>query len=127
MSDTTTRGIRIKVAPRYIPEQSDPNSGKYLFAYHIVIENRGAETVQLLSRHWIITDGDGDRAEVKGEGVVGEKPRLAPGEQYEYTSACPLATPVGTMQGSFHMVTGEGDRFDARIDPFRLSLPGILH
>ncbi len=126
MSDTTTRGVRVQVQPRYMPEQSDPKAGKYLFAYHITIENHGAETVQLVSRHWIITDGDGDKAEVKGAGVVGEQPRLAPGESFEYTSACPLSTPVGTMQGSFQMVTDNGHQFDALINPFRLALPGIL-
>ncbi len=127
MSDTTTRGIRIQVEPRYIAEQSDPRASKYLFAYHITIENRGGETVQLVSRHWVITDGDGDKAEVKGAGVVGEQPRLAPGERFQYTSACPLSTPVGTMQGSFQMVTEGGQQFDAWIEPFRLATPGALH
>lgn len=127
MSDTTTRGIRIRVKPEYVAEQSLPQARRYLFAYHISIENLGGEAVQLLSRHWIITDGEGDTAEVRGDGVVGEQPRLSPGERFEYTSACPLPTPVGTMEGSFRMRIASGELFDAQISPFRLAQPGILH
>ncbi|SFF25079.1 ApaG protein [Fontimonas thermophila] len=128
MSETLTRGVRIIVRPRYVPEQSDPAAGQYLFAYHITIRNEGEDTVQLLSRHWVITNGEGRIEEVRGPGVVGYQPVLKPGEEFQYTSACPLDTPVGTMHGEFQMIlpaTGEG--FDARINPFRLAVPGILN
>ncbi len=121
MSVTTTRNIRIRVAPCYVPEESEPEDERYLF------ENLGEEPVRLISRHWIITDGDGDESEVRGQGVVGEQPHLQPGEQFEYTSACPLPTPVGTMQGSYQMITDGGEAFDAMIDPFTLAQPGALN
>ncbi|HVT36610.1 MAG TPA: Co2+/Mg2+ efflux protein ApaG [Nevskiaceae bacterium] len=127
MSDTTTRGIRIMVTPRYIAEQSDAHVGRYLFAYHIVIQNNSPDTVQLLSRHWVITNGEGKTEEVRGPGVVGEQPVLKPGDEFEYTSGCPLTTPVGTMHGEFNMVADDGEKFDARIDPFRLAVPGMLN
>lgn len=127
MSDTTTRGVRIRAVPSYVPEQSDPEEGRYLFAYHITIHNTGSEPVRLISRHWVITDGDGDTSEVDGLGVVGEQPHLAPGESYEYSSACPLPTPVGTMHGHFHMLSDDGEQFDALIAPFTLALPRALH
>ncbi|MDX1497954.1 MAG: Co2+/Mg2+ efflux protein ApaG [Salinisphaeraceae bacterium] len=127
MSETTTRGLRIRARPSYVPEQSSPEEGRYLFAYHISIENGGNETVRLLSRHWIITDGDGDTSEVEGQGVVGEQPELQPGQSFEYTSACPLPTPVGTMHGSFRMVTESGEQFDALINAFTLAIPGALN
>lgn len=127
MSVTTTRGVRIRAVPSYVAEQSDPDEGRYLFAYHISIENHGTEPVTLISRHWLITDGDGDASEVDGLGVVGEQPHLAPGESFEYTSACPLPTPVGTMQGHFLMRTDGGEEFDAQIAPFTLALPRALH
>lgn len=127
MSATTTRGICIRTTPHYIAEQSEPEAGRYLFAYRIRIENQASEPVQLISRHWVITDAEGECAEVRGDGVVGEQPHLAPGEGFEYTSYCPLPTPVGTMQGSFRMRTDGGEFFDAMIEPFRLSLPGLLH
>jgi len=127
MSETTTRDICIKAQPRYIAEQSDPSNEHYLFAYHITIRNQGAETVQLISRHWIITDGEGRIEEVRGPGVVGYQPTLKPGEEFQYTSGCPLTTPVGTMHGSFQMVTTDGENFDARIDPFRLAIPRVLN
>lgn len=127
MSETITRGIRIRVAPSYVPEQSSPDEERYLFAYHITIENQGQEAVRLISRHWIITDGDGDTSEVEGLGVVGAQPHLAPGEIFEYTSACPLPTPVGTMQGSYRMVTDGGDEFEAMINPFTLAIPQALN
>lgn len=126
-SETTTRDICIKVQPRYIVEQSDPANLHYLFAYHITIRNQGAETVQLVSRHWIITDGEGHIEEVRGPGVVGYQPTLKPGEEFQYTSGCPLTTPVGTMHGSFQMVTTDGENFDARIEPFRLAIPRVLN
>lgn len=127
MSVTQTRGVRIAVFPDYVPEQSDPVGGRWLFAYRIQIHNGGDEAVQLLSRHWIITTGNGTTEEVRGPGVVGQQPRLAAGESFEYTSFCPLDTPVGTMHGSFQMVTEGGDNFDAQISPFRLAEPGVLN
>ena len=132
MSDTTTRGVRIVVAPRHLREQSQPERSQYAFAYHVTIRNVGAVPVQLLSRHWIITDGEGHTEEVRGPGVVGQQPRLSPGEAFEYTSGCPLRTPVGTMHGSFQMVanpdqSGEGENFDAYIEPFRLAVPNALN
>jgi ApaG protein len=128
MSDTTTRGVRIVVRPRFVPEQSDPDNGQWLFAYHIVIRNEGGETVQLISRHWVITNGEGRVEEVRGAGVVGYQPVLKPGEEFEYTSGCPLTTPVGTMHGEFNMlVQGSGEKFDARIEPFRLAVPKALN
>ena len=127
MSDTTTRGVRIRVNPRFVPDQSDPAGGQYLFAYHITIRNEGEETVQLVSRHWVITNGEGKVEEVRGPGVVGYQPTLKPGEEFQYTSGCPLETPVGTMHGSYQMVTAAGEGFDARIAPFRLAVPGVLN
>jgi len=128
VSDTTTRGVRIMVRPRFIPEQSDPDNGQWLFAYHITISNTGEHTVQLISRHWVITNGEGKVEEVRGPGVVGYQPVLKPGEQFEYTSGCPLTTPVGTMHGEFNMVLPDsGEKFDARIDPFRLAVPKALN
>lgn len=127
MSDTVTQGIRIVVKPQYVPEQSQPERAHFFFAYHITIRNEGSVTAQLQSRHWIITDGEGRSEEVRGPGVVGQQPNLAPGEQFQYTSACPLTTPVGTMHGSFHMVPAEGEPFEAQISPFRLAVPRILN
>lgn len=128
MSDTTTRGVRILVRPRFVPEQSDPDNGQWLFAYHITIRNQGEETVQLISRHWLITNGEGKVEEVRGPGVVGYQPVLKPGEEFEYTSGCPLTTPVGTMHGEFNMIVqGSGEKFDAMIEPFRLAVPKALN
>lgn len=127
MSNTLTRGIRILVQPRYIPEQSDPAGSQYLFAYHITIRNEGSETVQLMTRQWVITNGEGKTDEVRGPGVVGYQPLLKPGEEFQYTSGCPLNTPVGTMHGSFQMVTEGGENFDAQIAPFRLAMPSALN
>jgi len=128
VSDTTTRGVRIVVRPRFIPEQSDPDNSQWLFAYHITISNNGQQTVQLISRHWVITNGEGKVEEVRGPGVVGYQPVLKPGEEFEYTSGCPLTTPVGTMHGEFNMVVqGSGEKFDAKIEPFRLAVPKALN
>ena len=127
MSDTTTRGVRIIVQPRFVADQSDPANNQYLFAYHITIRNQGQQAVQLLSRHWIITDGEGKTEEVRGPGVVGYQPQLKPGEEFQYTSGCPLETPVGTMHGSFQMVGADGEGFDAQIAPFRLAVPSALN
>jgi ApaG protein len=117
----------VSVRPRFVPEQSDPERNSYLFAYTVTIRNTGAVAAQLVSRHWIITDGDGNVHEVRGLGVVGEQPVLAPGEAFEYTSACPLSTPLGTMRGSYQCVAADGTRFDAPIPEFVLSVPRTLH
>jgi ApaG protein len=127
MSNTVTRGLRIEVSPRYLPMQSDPAARRWVFAYHIRILNEGHETLQLISRHWIITNGDGRVEEVKGMGLVGHQPRLEPGEEFEYTSGCPLDTPVGTMHGSFKALLANGETFDAAIQPFRLAIPSALN
>ncbi|NGY06532.1 Co2+/Mg2+ efflux protein ApaG [Solimonas terrae] len=128
MSDTVTRGIRIIVKPRFVAEQSDPEAGHWLFAYHITIRNEGDETVQLLNRHWVITNGEAQVDEVRGPGVVGYQPVLGPGEEFQYSSGCPLSTPVGTMHGEFDMMVVEGkQRFDAKISPFRLAVPSALN
>ncbi|HEY5616399.1 MAG TPA: Co2+/Mg2+ efflux protein ApaG [Vicinamibacterales bacterium] len=127
MSDTTTRGIRIQVTSTYLPERSSPRDCQYLFAYHIRISNVGTETAQLISREWIITSADGEVERVKGPGVVGEQPVLSPGSSFEYTSYCPLKTSVGSMQGSYQMMTADGEKFDAQIAPFTLAAPHALH
>jgi ApaG protein len=119
VSDTVTRGIRVQVRSMYVPERSVPQQKHYFFAYHIRISNEGSETAQLLSRHWIITDADGDVQEVRGPGVVGQS--------FEYTSFCPLPTNVGTMQGTYAMVTAGGETFDAAIAPFTLAMPYALN
>ena len=126
-SDTTTRGIRIEVQSVYMPERSAPSDGQYLFEYHVRVSNVGDETAQLISREWIITNADGEVERVKGPGVVGEKPVLTPGTSFEYRSFCPLKTSVGSMQGSYQMVTANGDQFDAMISPFTLAVPNALN
>src|SRR5918997_2249730 len=118
MSDTTTRGIRIQVRSEYVPERSSPRDSSYLFQYHVRISNLGEDTAQLISREWIITNADGEVERVKGAGVVGEQPVLPPGGAFEYTSFCRLKTAVGSMHGSYQMVTPDGERFDAVIAPF---------
>jgi len=122
-SEETTRGVKIEVESRYIREKSDPLQNRWLFAYDIRISNGGDEIVQLRNRHWIITDANGQVEEVKGPGVVGNQPVLAPGESFEYTSFCPLKTPFGTMEGSYEMVTDGGATFWAAIAQFALSEP----
>jgi ApaG protein len=126
-SDTTTRGIRIEVQSMYMPERSVPKDGQYLFEYQVRISNTGSETAQLISREWIITNADGEVERVKGPGVVGEQPVLSPGGSFEYRSFCPLKTPVGSMHGSYQMITAQGDRFDAIISPFTLAVPNSLN
>jgi ApaG protein len=127
VSDTTTNGIRVQVKATFVPDHSSPRENHYHFAYHITISNVGAETAQLISRHWVITDADGDVQEVQGPGVVGEQPILEPGGSFEYTSFCPLKTNVGTMQGTYQMVRANGEAFDARIAPFTLAVPNALN
>ena len=127
MSDMTTMGIRVLVTPSYLPESSAPERGAYLFSYRIRITNQGDGVVRLLRRHWTITDGNGHVEEVEGAGVVGETPVLRPGASFEYTSFCPLHTPIGSMHGSYQMVTAGGARFDAEIAPFSLAVPSALN
>jgi len=127
MSDTTTRGVRVAVQTAYVPERSSPSDSQYFFAYRIRISNLGEETVQLLSRHWVISDGEGNEEHVRGPGVVGEQPVLEPGEAFEYTSFCPLRTPIGSMHGTYRMVTAGGSAFDAEIAPFSLAVPNALN
>lgn len=122
MYESVTRNIRVTVRPKYLQSQSRPDDDHFVWAYTITIENRGAEIVTLRSRHWKITDARGRLQEVKGEGVVGEQPTLAPGESFEYTSGVPLATPSGFMVGTYQMETGEGDRFDIAIPAFSLDV-----
>jgi ApaG protein len=127
MSDTVTRGIRIQVQSQYLSDRSSPRDSQYLFAYHVRISNEGSETAQLVSREWIITSAEGEVERVKGPGVVGEQPVLEPGTSFEYTSYCPLKTAVGSMHGSYQMVTAGGEKFDAQITPFTLAAPHALH
>jgi ApaG protein len=127
MSDTSTRGIRIAVESFYVEERSEPREGYFFFAYRVRIKNEGSETAQLLSREWIITDSDGNVERVEGAGVVGEKPVLAPGETFEYTSFCPLRTSMGSMEGGYTMQAASGETFVARIDPFTLAMPGVVN
>jgi ApaG protein len=117
----------VTVLPRFLSEQSDPDNDRYLFAYTIRIVNSGQEAAQLISRHWIITDANQHVEEVRGPGVVGEQPRLAPGETFEYTSGCPLPTPFGSMRGSYQCVAEDGTAFEVPIPEFLLSVPRTLH
>ena len=126
-SEALTRGIRVQVQSRYLAERSQPEDSQWLFVYQVRIANEGDETARLISRHWVITDGNGHIEEVKGEGVVGEQPVLEPGEFFEYTSACPLKTPFGSMEGTYQMVTSQGEAFDVRIAPFSLAEPYAIN
>lgn len=119
--------VRVEVSTRYIADHSVPAEQRYVFAYDIIVRNEAEVPVQLLTRHWIITDGDGKTQEVRGEGVVGEQPVIAPGTEYRYTSGTLLNTEVGTMHGSFGMRAEDGTEFDAPIAPFTLAQPGVLH
>ena len=119
----TTRQILVTVSPTYLEDQSVPENSHFLWAYHVVIENRGPETVQLRSRRWRITNARGEVREVRGPGVVGEQPRLEPGDEFEYTSGVPLTTPSGMMTGSYRMETGHGESFDVEIPAFSLDSP----
>lgn len=119
--------VAIEVTSQYQAEQSDPDSNRFVFAYHITITNRNSQPVQLLSRRWLIVDGDQKTQEVEGEGVVGEQPVIAADDSYSYTSGAVLATSVGSMQGHYNMVTDDGDEFIAPISPFTLARPNALH
>ena len=114
-------------SPSTRPERSEPAKNQWFFLYTITISNEGMDTVQLLTRHWIITDGTGHVEEVRGPGVVGKQPRLKTGESFEYTSGCPLSTPFGVMEGTYQMITESGERFDAKVAPFTLSEPYTVH
>ena len=124
MYRAVTRLIRVSVEPRYLPQESQPEEGHYFWVYTIEIVNMGPETVQLESRFWEITDELGRRQEVRGAGVVGERPILAPGERFEYTSGCPLPTPSGTMVGTYQAVADDGEIFTVEIPAFSLDIPG---
>jgi ApaG protein len=124
---TKTHDISVKTRTVYIADQSDPANDRYVFAYTITITNTGSVAAQLISRHWIITDATDKVQEVRGKGVVGEQPHLRPGESFEYTSGSAIATPVGTMQGSYQMVADDGTKFDVVIPEFTLSMPRVLH
>lgn len=121
-----TRDVIVRVSVSYLPEQSDPARGRWFWAYHIRLENVGDVAVQLLTRHWIITDGRGHRHAVEGEGVVGEQPLIAPGGSFDYVSGCPLPTPAGSMQGSYHMIDTDGAGFDVDIPKFALIAPAVI-
>jgi ApaG protein len=122
-SEAVTHNVRVSVRARFVPERSNPGDNEWFFAYTIEIANESDRTVQLLSRHWIITDADGKVEEVRGPGVVGQQPILGPGQKFEYTSACPLITSFGVMQGTYQMVTPGGDHFEIAIAPFSLHEP----
>lgn len=118
-----TRGIRVSVQPTYLEDQSDPDAGRFVWAYHVTIENTGSETVQLTQRYWHITDAFGQVQEVRGPGVVGEQPVLKPGQRFRYTSGTPLTAPSGVMVGSYSMKTDDGEPFDVRVPAFSLDSP----
>ena len=120
-SDVTTEGIRIRVGAQYLPDRSDPVIGQFIYAYRVLISNEGTQSAQLLSRHWIILDAENDRRDVRGEGVVGEQPKLAPGESFEYVSGCHMPTEWGTMEGSFQFIREDGELFDAQVGRFFLA------
>lgn len=127
MPEAKQPAISVSAQAQYIEDQSDAEAGRFVFAYKVTIENIGDVPAQLISRHWVITDAVGHVQEVRGIGVIGEQPRLAPGEAFEYTSGCAIATPVGTMRGAYQMVTEDGSPFEAEIPEFVLAAPGTLH
>jgi ApaG protein len=121
--EAVTRDITVRVTPEFLPEQSSHERGRWVWAYTVEIENRSQDEVQLVSRHWVITDAMNRTEEIRGPGVVGEQPELKPGEAYRYSSACPLGTPSGLMRGSYRMVTPGGDQFEVAVPQFSLDLP----
>ncbi len=127
MAESKKYQIAVNTAPQYLADQSDPTSERYVFAYTITIENVGTVPAQLISRHWVITDGNSQVQEVRGLGVIGQQPLLQPGETFEYTSGCQLNTPVGTMHGRYQMTAEDGTQFEAEIAEFTLSIPRVLH
>jgi len=126
-SEALTDGLRVEVEARFAPEHSNPGGNQWFFLYRIRISNEGGETCRLVSRHWIIRNATGKVEEVRGAGVVGEQPVLSPGESFEYTSGCPLDTPFGSMEGTYHMETEDGAQFDAEIARFELREPHAIH
>ena len=127
MNEVALNNIRVDVETRYIEDQSNPEQNSYVFAYTITRQNKGQQSAQLLTRHWVITDSNQKVQEVRGDGVVGEQPLLKPGEQFVYTSGTMLETAVGTMKGSYQMLADDGLQFDATVDEFVLSTPRVLH
>jgi len=127
MAEAKKYEMAVAVTTQYVAEQSDPAIDRHVFSYTITISNSGTVPAQLISRHWIITDADGQVQEVRGLGVVGHQPLLAPGQSFEYTSGCQLATPVGTMKGSYQMTAEDGMQFEAPVGEFVLSMPRVLH
>lgn len=127
MMTANRHAVAVTVQTAFLAEQSDERQNRYVFAYTVTIRNVGSVAAQLISRHWIITDGDARVQEVRGLGVVGEQPLLNPGEQFEYTSGTVLATPVGSMRGSYQMTAADGTQFEAEIAPFVLTVPRVLH
>ncbi|HEX9051104.1 MAG TPA: Co2+/Mg2+ efflux protein ApaG [Anaeromyxobacter sp.] len=127
MSSAVTEGIRVSVTSAFRPDRSEPAQGRWLFSYTVRLANEGADDARLVSRHWVITDANGEREEVVGDGVVGQQPHLSPGEEFEYTSFCVLKTPHGSMRGAYRMARADGSTFDARIAPFALVVPGAVN
>lgn len=127
MADSRKYAVQVDVTTQYLADQSDAAANRFVFAYTINITNAGTVPAQLISRHWLITNADGEVQEVRGLGVVGHQPLLQPGEHFEYTSGCALATPVGTMKGSYQMTAEDGTQFEAPINEFVLSMPRVLH
>ncbi len=126
-SEAITHNVRVRVNSQYVPERSAPPRHQWFFAYRIRIANEGRQAVQLLARHWVITDANGHEEEVEGEGVVGEQPVIEPGAAFEYTSGCPLGTPFGSMRGEYRMVSRVGEQFQVTIPPFVLRVPGSMN
>ena len=127
MSEMITRGVLVQVESQYLATRSNPSQHRWVHIYHVTVTNQGGETVQLVSRHWIITNAKGEQEHVRGPGVVGEQPILRPGQAFRYTSGCPLDTSLGTMHGTYQMVTEDGEQFDAEIAPFTLAEPYALN
>jgi ApaG protein len=127
MTTTDSNRIRVDVSTNYVEDQSNPVEGRFVLSYTITIRNEGTKPARLVTRHWLITDANGKVQEVVGDGVVGEQPHLQPGQGFRYSSGAILETPVGAMQGKYHMVADDGEQFDAPIAPFRLAMPGVLH
>jgi ApaG protein len=123
MYEAITQGIRVRVTPQYLEDESSPNEGRYVWAYTVDIRNEGSETVQLHTRHWRITDASGRTEEVRGRGVIGQTPVMEPGGSFRYTSSCPLSTPSGIMMGSYQMTTGTGRSIDVAVPAFSLDSP----
>ena len=126
-SEARTEDIVVNVQSHYVAERSEPEHSQWFFTYSVQITNESDKTIQLISRHWVITNANGQVQEVRGAGVVGEQPVLKPGDQFEYTSICPLETEFGTMQGSYQVVTTDGETFDVDIAPFSLTIPNLIN